>query len=87
MSSISRSNLFASAFDNKKLFIIMVVLAVTLFVDTEIGSISDMIPKQILPCTIVIVVIGSSRIQYWPLVLFLLLIFDIVQSAIYCCSV
>jgi hypothetical protein len=47
MSSISRSVLFASAFDNKKLFIIMLVLAVTLFADTEIGSISDMIPKQI----------------------------------------
>jgi hypothetical protein len=47
MSSIRPSQLFASTFDNKKLFIIMVVLSVTLFVDTEIGGISDMIPKQI----------------------------------------
>ncbi|MFL6399810.1 MAG: hypothetical protein ACJ72J_09575, partial [Nitrososphaeraceae archaeon] len=47
MSSISPSQLFASALDNRRLFIIMVVLAITLFVDTEIGTISDMIPKQI----------------------------------------
>src|SRR5438067_4201674 len=47
MSSIKPSQLFASAFDNKKLFIIMVVLSVTLSVDTEIAVISDMIPKQI----------------------------------------
>ena len=47
MSSICQTDLFASAFDNKKLFIIMMVLAITLFVDTEIGGISDMIPEKI----------------------------------------
>jgi len=47
MSSRSPSQLFASTFDNKKLFIIMVVLSVTLFVDTEIGETSDIISKQI----------------------------------------
>jgi hypothetical protein len=45
--SISQSKLFASTFDSKKLFIIMMVLAVILFVDTEIGGISDMIPEKI----------------------------------------
>ena len=47
MPSISQSKLFASTFDSKKLFIIMMVLAVILFVDTEIGGISDMIPEKI----------------------------------------
>jgi uncharacterized membrane protein len=47
MSSISPSRLFGSALDNKKLFILMVVLTVTFFVDTEIGDISDMIPEKI----------------------------------------
>ncbi|HEY7082384.1 MAG TPA: hypothetical protein VH500_22060 [Nitrososphaeraceae archaeon] len=44
---MSQSELFASTFDNKKLFIIIMVLAVTLFVDTQIGDVSDMIPEKI----------------------------------------
>ena len=47
LAPMSQSKLFASTFDNRKLFIIMMVLTVTLFVDTEIGGISDMIPEKI----------------------------------------
>ncbi|HEY7571174.1 MAG TPA: hypothetical protein VH796_07395 [Nitrososphaeraceae archaeon] len=44
---MSQSRLFASTFDGKKFFIIIMILAITLFVDTEIGGISDMIPEKI----------------------------------------
>ncbi|HEY6883369.1 MAG TPA: hypothetical protein VI278_04945, partial [Nitrososphaeraceae archaeon] len=47
MPHTSASVLFAPAFDSKKLFIIMIIVAVTLIVDTEIGTISDMIPEKI----------------------------------------
>ena len=47
MSRTNLSVLFAPAFDSKKIFIITMVLAVTLFVDEEIGTISDMIPEKI----------------------------------------
>jgi hypothetical protein len=47
MRRTSASVLFAPAFDSKKLFIIMIIVAVTLIVDTEIGTISDMIPEKI----------------------------------------
>lgn len=58
MPSISQSELFASTFDSKKLFIIMLVLAVTLFVDTEIGAISDMIPEKISSSIGIITFVG-----------------------------
>jgi hypothetical protein len=47
MQRTNASVLFAPAFDSKKLFIIMIIVAVTLIVDTEIGTISDMIPEQL----------------------------------------
>jgi hypothetical protein len=47
MSRTNLSALFAPAFDSKKLFIITIIVAVTLIVDTEIGTISDMIPQKI----------------------------------------
>jgi hypothetical protein len=47
MRRISASVLFVPAFDSKKLFIIMIIVAVTLIVDTEISTISDMIPEKI----------------------------------------
>ena len=47
MRRTNASVLFAPAFDSKKLFIIMIIVAVTLIVDTEIGTISDMIPEQL----------------------------------------
>lgn len=58
MPSISQSKLFAPTFDSKKLFIIMMTLAVTLFIDTEIGGISDMIPEKISSSVGIITFVG-----------------------------
>lgn len=47
MSSVFRSTLSVSTFDGRQLLVIMIIVAVTLTVESQIGYIADFIPEQL----------------------------------------